>query len=72
MVKITLMCVVLFFAVTHFSTQAATVDVSGVTGAQVPEEKATELLVINNQDPKASDENPGTEALPLKTVGRAI
>lgn len=37
----------------------------------VPEDQVQQTLHVNGLSPQASDDNPGTEARPLKTVGRA-
>jgi hypothetical protein len=42
-----------------------------VTGANVPEDRATAVLHVNVGAANASDENPGTEKLPLQSISRA-
>lgn len=39
--------------------------------AQIPAERVSQILYVNNQHPQASDQNPGTEELPLKTINKA-
>ena len=48
-----------------------TLDLSRITGATIPEERVTAILHVDNVNDAASDENPGTEAQPLLTLGRA-
>ena len=43
-----------------------------VTGAEVPEGQATQVVVVGQQLPQASDDNPGTAELPVKTLNRAL
>ena len=43
---------------------------ANVTGADVPEDRIAAILYVDVGHPKASDENPGTEQLPLKSIGR--
>ncbi len=42
-----------------------------VTGANVPEHEVTAILHVSADHPKSADDNPGTEALPLKSISRA-
>lgn len=44
---------------------------SQVTGASVPEQSVSVVLHVNNRSPQASDANPGTVDLPLKTLSKA-
>jgi len=44
---------------------------SSVTGANVPEERATSVVYVSVDHPDASDENLGTEAHPLRSISRA-
>ena len=41
-----------------------------VTGANVAEDQVDAVLHVNVNHPNASDTNPGTESLPLKSVSR--
>jgi hypothetical protein len=80
------MCVVLFFVGMYFSTQAATVDVSRVTGtgseplwweelitgAHVDESGIKTVLYVDIQKPTASDDNPGTQEKPYKSISAAL
>lgn len=43
-----------------------------VTGAVVPEDRVQKVLHVDVDNQAASDENPGTEAQPLKTAAQAI
>jgi hypothetical protein len=43
-----------------------------VIGAQVPEETVKTTLHVSKHHPQASDTNPGTAELPLKTIGKAV
>jgi hypothetical protein len=43
-----------------------------VTGAEVPEGQTTQVVVVGQQLPQASDDNPGTGELPVKTITRAL
>ena len=43
---------------------------ANVTGADVPEDRVRTILHVDVAHPKASDENPGTEQLPLKSISR--
>jgi len=43
-----------------------------VTGANIPEQKATAVLYVDKHDAQAADGNPGTMALPLKTISKAV
>jgi hypothetical protein len=42
-----------------------------VTGAQIPEENIGQIIYVAKHNPQASDSNPGTPQLPLKTIGKA-
>ena len=57
------------------TTTAASVGALGLpaaaTGANVDETKVQQILFVNNQNPAASDSNPGTEAQPFLTVSQA-
>jgi len=44
----------------------------GEIGSAVPEDSVEKIIFLDNQNPASSDENPGTENLPLKTFKRAI
>jgi parallel beta-helix repeat protein len=39
--------------------------------AKISGEQTSKILYVNNQHPQASDQNPGTEDLPLKTINNA-
>ena len=43
----------------------------GTSWAQVNEARVSQTLYVNNQASQASDNNPGTEALPFKTISAA-
>lgn len=43
-----------------------------VTGANVPEQNATAVLYVDKHNAQAADSNPGTTALPLKTLSKAV
>lgn len=43
-----------------------------VTGANVPEQNATAVLYVDKHNAQAADSNPGTTALPLKTISKAV
>jgi len=38
---------------------------------QTPDEHVDQILYVNATHPQASDQNPGSQALPFKTIGRA-
>ena len=38
---------------------------------QTPDEDVDQILYVNATHPQASDQNPGSQALPFKTIGRA-
>jgi hypothetical protein len=39
---------------------------------KIDESKVGKIIYVDNENPKSSDENPGTEELPLKTIKKAI
>ena len=49
---------------------AGAVDVQPVTGANVPEDEVTAILHVSADHPEAADDNPGTEAMPLRSISR--
>lgn len=61
------------------SKQAWTADAHAAIAAlpspaspvQIAEDKAQQIVFVDNHSPTASDKNPGTEQLPLKTLSRA-
>ena len=42
------------------------------TGANIPEDRLTATVHVNLGHPQASDENPGTENAPLRSISRAV
>jgi parallel beta-helix repeat protein len=42
-----------------------------VTGANISEQSVQVIIYVDTKNPKASDNNPGTAALPLKTLSKA-
>ncbi|MGH8065936.1 MAG: right-handed parallel beta-helix repeat-containing protein, partial [Candidatus Entotheonellia bacterium] len=44
---------------------------TGFVRATISGEQTAKILYVNNQYPQASDQNPGTEDLPLKTINTA-
>jgi parallel beta-helix repeat protein len=41
-----------------------------VAAVQIPEDQVQQTFFVDNQSPAASDQNPGTEALPFQTISR--
>jgi len=39
---------------------------------KIDESKVEKIIYVDNENPKSSDENPGTEELPLRTIKQAI
>ena len=60
-----------FPALTAALTISAIAVAGEPTGANVPEDRATAVLYVSVDHPNTSDENPGTEAHPLKSISRA-
>ena len=57
-------------ATTTAATSGASSLPAAATGANIDESKATQTLFVNNRSGSASDGNPGTEALPFRTVAQ--
>lgn len=60
------------FSMALAMASTATPASAEVTGANIPLDQARTEIHVDNLNPKASDENPGSDEAPLKTVGRAI
>jgi hypothetical protein len=43
---------------------------SAATAVQLPEDRVQQTFFVDNQSTSASDQNPGTEALPFQTISR--
>src|SRR5579871_4075874 len=54
------------------ASRGATAQVTPVTVAVVPEDAIQRNLYVDNQDPNASDNNPGTQYQPFQTLSRAV
>jgi len=50
---------------------AAPAGPAGIGTFTVPEDRVKVVLHVDGQSAKAADANPGTEAAPFKTIGRA-
>jgi len=59
-----------FFTCLGVADDAGVVEVQPVTGADVPEQEVKAILHVSAEHPKSADDNPGTEALPLKSISR--
>lgn len=66
--------VLIVSCMTPQSTDAASAGAASLpaaaTGANVDESKVQDVLFVDNQNPAASDSNPGTEARPFLTVSQ--
>lgn len=67
--KSVILCGAVLCAVVRAHAQSA--GEAHVTGASIAEDQAKALLHVNVNHPSASDTNPGTEELPLKSISRA-